>query len=86
MHSSIFVASSGFRKLATCVSWAVVNGIRSGRRRQVSLYLVQQSNFVPGNGNGLHCFKAKSGQTCGNLSTFVARHVVSAGGMRSSVL
>jgi hypothetical protein len=41
---SIFIMSSGFRKLATSTSWAVMNGTRVGQHRRVSLYI--KSHFA----------------------------------------
>jgi hypothetical protein len=38
VHSSIFSLWSGFRKLATWVIWAALNGTKGGQLRQVSLY------------------------------------------------
>jgi hypothetical protein len=37
-HSSIFIAWSGFHKLATGISWVVLNGIEGVQNSQVSLY------------------------------------------------
>jgi hypothetical protein len=33
VHSSIVIVSSGFRKLATCITWTALNGTVGGQRR-----------------------------------------------------
>ena len=38
VHGSNFIAWSSFRKLASGISWMVLNGIKVGQKSQVSLY------------------------------------------------
>jgi hypothetical protein len=37
--SSIFTVPLGFHKLATCISWAALNGNNGGQHRQVPLFI-----------------------------------------------
>jgi len=45
-HGSIFILSSGFRKVATSVSWADLTGIKVVQRRRVSRYICFGSEII----------------------------------------